>query len=152
MVRLNSNPTMIDIDQHLGALMAFLASQERIVAAYLYGSYGTRCQTPLSDVDIALLLEGSSLRPGYEDELHLHSDIAQILREEDINLTILNKVPIMLRYNILAEGRLIYRDSSTALEDFIEQTLNTYMDCSIDYRQMARDYDEARLEETYYAR
>ncbi|MBE0467502.1 MAG: DUF86 domain-containing protein [Candidatus Desulforudis sp.] len=47
---------MINIEGRMPALQWYLAENPDIVAAYLYGSYGTVTQTVLSDVDLGILL------------------------------------------------------------------------------------------------
>ncbi|MGH7589731.1 MAG: nucleotidyltransferase domain-containing protein [Gemmatimonadota bacterium] len=46
---------MIDVSDRLDELASLLENEDDLVAAYLYGSYGTNHQTPLSDVDLALV-------------------------------------------------------------------------------------------------
>ncbi len=57
MVRLSRNKDKIDIEPYMEELKRYLLDSENIVAALLFGSYGTQFQTPLSDVDIAVLFK-----------------------------------------------------------------------------------------------
>ena len=53
MVRHRETGELIDIDDRLDAIREVLQGDTRVLAAYLFGSYGTPDQTPLSDVDLA---------------------------------------------------------------------------------------------------
>jgi len=55
MVRSKKHPDKADIGPHMGALVRYLESRSDVLAAYLYGSYGTAHQSALSDVDMAVL-------------------------------------------------------------------------------------------------
>jgi predicted nucleotidyltransferase len=60
----------------------------RVIAAYLFGSQVSGTRTPLSDVDIAVLLEQGRAAP---DVIHaaLISDLMLALRRSDIGVVIL---------------------------------------------------------------
>ena len=51
-MRSAKHPEKIDIEPRVAALVACLKSEDDVLAAYLYGSYGTVHQTALSDVDL----------------------------------------------------------------------------------------------------
>ena len=52
------------------------AKPDRVVGAYLFGSTGTEHATAMSDVDIAVLIDGDI---SLLDELSLSADVAAIL-------------------------------------------------------------------------
>ena len=47
----------IDVEAYLPDLRAYLERLNGLVAAWIYGSYGTPYQTPLSDLDMALVFQ-----------------------------------------------------------------------------------------------
>ncbi len=148
MVR-GDTPRLIDIDAQLPSLVDYLQRYPGLAAAFLYGSYGTPNQTPRSDVDLALLFE-----PGPEiklaDQLRLEADIAGILREDDVNVLVLNQAPVPLRFAVLAQNRPLLIRHPEAVADFHELVLNIYGDLILDLEQFDRD-TLARLEESHDA-
>ncbi len=90
MVRQKLTGEKININDKFEALNEFFARQKDIVAVYLYGSYGTAFQTPLSDVDMAVLFKKDKV-PSFDQELKPADKVSRTAREDDINLVILNK-------------------------------------------------------------
>jgi predicted nucleotidyltransferase len=142
MRKLRNTGEPIEIDARLPALVSLLEETADLVAAYLYGSYGTSDQTPLSDVDLALLF-----MPGREprgtEELELVGRILSALQEEDVSVTILNRAPSIFQYTVLETGRSLICKDPVALADFIAQVLSRHADYMIDYGAFLEEYDEA---------
>ena len=63
-----------------------------VVAAYLFGSQASGATTPLSDVDIAVLLAPDTPSPG-SVQAALISDLMLMLRRSDIDVVVLNAAP-----------------------------------------------------------
>ncbi len=84
-----NNGEPIDVEARLPALRSCLQSTPGLVASYLYGSYGTSDQTPLSDVDIAVIF-ARGCEPTLAEELDLTGSVVQALSEEDVSVTVLN--------------------------------------------------------------
>jgi uncharacterized protein len=146
MVRLSKNREKINIDSHLGKVRNYFSNRRDVAAAFLFGSYGTQYQTPLSDVDIAVLfIPGEDVN--IETELKILADLADITEEDDINLVVLNKVPLTLQFEVLATGRLLEK-KDLYLEDFHEYVCKRYADFKIDLDQFNSEYDAA-LREVY---
>ncbi|MBT9173053.1 MAG: hypothetical protein DDT21_01443 [Syntrophomonadaceae bacterium] len=145
MVRLSRKPKMINIDEHLPAIQEYLAGCPDIAASYIYGSYGTEFQLPLSDVDLAVLFTPG----GYNLDrlLEISAKLSYITREDDVNVVALNNAPITLQYEVISTGRLLQRKENH-LEDFMEYVLKRYADYKIDLDIFNRDYDDA-LREVY---
>jgi len=66
MARLARKPIMINIDKHLPAVREYLGGCPDIAASYIYGSYGTEFQLPLSDVDLAVLFTPGVVKAFFE--------------------------------------------------------------------------------------
>jgi predicted nucleotidyltransferase len=137
----------ISIESRMEALRGFLQQTEGLVAAYLFGSYGTPEQTPLSDVDLAFVFRPESV-PSGDLEFEFRSQILHAVREDDVSITILNRAPSPFQFKVLTTGRLVYRDDPVALSDFIESVLNTHCDFAVDYAAFLQEYD-ATLAEQY---
>ena len=80
-LRMSGRAEKIDIDECIPSLIKYLEQQEDVLAAMIYGSYGTEFQTPLSDVDLAILFYRDR-KPGVERLLALEAEIAATCRED----------------------------------------------------------------------
>jgi predicted nucleotidyltransferase len=88
--KISNSGRTIEVSSRLAALKEVLRGFPGLVAAYLYGSYGTPLQTPLSDVDIAVLFAKDEV-PSSRRHLELIGLIVDALREEDVSVTLLNR-------------------------------------------------------------
>ena len=106
-------------------------SSGEIVAFYLFGSYATDRQTPMSDVDLAVLLDKSVRREQYLNErLELMGKLSEILGNAAFELVVLNEVPAALAYRVIQDGELLFiRDEAKSqLVDFKVRTMDRYFD------------------------
>lgn len=146
MVRLNKNLEIIKLSRRqIDEMINYLKKQKDVLAFYLYGSYGTEHQTPLSDVDFAVL-------PISKDfclyrEMETLSELQFITGNDDINLINLLKVPITLQIRVLETGKLLYCKDDNLLSDFKELVIRYYCDFESDLRAFYRDYDAGLREE-----
>jgi len=87
-----------------------------VAVAYLFGSQVTGATTPLSDVDVAVLLESGTPSPGVV-QASLISDLMLALRRSDIDVVILNSAPPLLKERAISRGRVVYcRDERARLQ------------------------------------
>lgn len=146
MGRLSKNKNKINIEPQVEEIEQYFLNRLDVAAALLFGSYGTQYQTPLSDVDIAVLF-----MPGQQiimnRELAMLADLSAITGEEDINLVVLNKAPLTLQFEVLLTGNVLAK-KDFYLEDFHEYVCKRYADYKIDLDQFKKDYDSA-LREVY---
>ncbi len=146
MGRLSKNKNQINIEPQVEEIEQYFLNRQDVAAALLFGSYGTQYQTPLSDVDIAVLF-----MPGQQiimnRELAMLADLSAITGEEDINLVVLNKAPLTLQFEVLLTGNVLAK-KDFYLEDFHEYVCKRYADYKIDLDQFNKDYDSA-LREVY---
>ncbi|MHB1043111.1 MAG: type VII toxin-antitoxin system MntA family adenylyltransferase antitoxin [Eubacteriales bacterium] len=147
MPRLGAKPGFIDIRNRVPLLLKYFESKGDILAAYLYGSYGTGEQTPLSDVDIAILLK-RGVKDSFDEQLEISSKVAEIANNDDVNVLVLNTAPVLLQFRVIKSGRLLFARDQDELADFQELVCKVYADFMPDYQAFARDYDQA-LKEAY---
>ncbi len=96
-------------------LRPVIADAPAVALAYLFGSRAQGNIGPLSDYDIAVLLDRDT---DYEAaRLHLMRQIRRALQGEAIDLVLLNEAPVELAFNVIANGKLIHqRDLATRVE------------------------------------
>jgi uncharacterized protein len=99
------------MDRHdIQALQVILWEYPYVAAAYLFGSSTSGKRTPLSDVDIAILLNQDS--PGGRNLLHeedyLAYRIGKAIGAREVDLVDLNNKGGIFQHNVLRTGKLIY--------------------------------------------
>jgi predicted nucleotidyltransferase len=145
MVRISRNLKQINIDEKLKELAELCKNNSEVLACLLYGSYGTEYQTPLSDVDLAMLLMPNA-KWDIDKKLQVDSIISNQLREEDVNIVVLNEVSIELQYEILLTGRMVFVRDPVLFADFKEYVIKYYLDYKIDMDKFYEDYEAVLLE------
>src|SRR4051812_38455431 len=118
-MRRSESRSPIDVQPYLGDLRRYLETVEGLIAAWIFGSYGTPYQTPSSDLDLALLFDRGHV-PDLARQGQLYLDIREILHEEDVSITFLNRAPVIFQFRVLKTGRQIVRRDPVALADFTE--------------------------------
>ncbi|HEV8239935.1 MAG TPA: nucleotidyltransferase domain-containing protein [Thermoanaerobaculia bacterium] len=146
MRKLHNTGVAIDVNAHLPGLLDELRQNPAIVAVFLYGSYGTPYQTPLSDVDLAVLFRSDQV-PDLHGHIDLINQVTGGLHEDDVSVMILNQAPLSLQFAVVAKGRRLLVNDETALADFLEVLFDRYGDFAVDEARFFTEYDRARREE-----
>lgn len=129
----------LSLADHLSALEQLF--RDTVVAVYLYGSHGTPAQTPLSDIDLAVVADSEREL----DVLELTGKVAAVVGD-DVSVTVLNQAPLPFRFKVLTTGQPLFVFNRASLADFTERTLKFYHDFRPDYEAMLRDYDRGLRE------
>lgn len=98
-------------------LRPVIADVPAVALAYLFGSRAEGSVGPLSDYDIAALLDREADHEAIR--LHLTRQIRRALQieTEAVDLALLNEAPVELAFNVIANGKLIcQRDPATRVE------------------------------------
>ncbi|MFL6235287.1 MAG: type VII toxin-antitoxin system MntA family adenylyltransferase antitoxin [Thermoanaerobaculia bacterium] len=138
-MRRSEHGSPIDVRPYL---REYLENVGGLVAAWVFGSYGTPFQTPLSDLDLALLFRRDRV-PDLPRQGQLYADIPEILHEEDVSITILNRAPVLFQFRVLETGRLLLCRDPIALADFTEEVISRHADFIIYYEKLLKEYNEA---------
>jgi predicted nucleotidyltransferase len=113
-----------------------------IAAAYLFGSYTTGKEGPMSDVDIALLLK-EPFPKGRElihEEDYLAYRIADALQVKEIDLIDLNRQGLIFVHNVFKTGKLIYDADTDFRVKFVAKVISDYCDFEPTLRFMNNYY------------
>jgi len=110
------------------AIASVAAGHEEIKLAYLFGSTARNDGGILSDVDIALYLDGLNRPQMAELKLKLITKFGQKLKTDRVDLVILNtSEKPELKYQIISEGELVYEQEPYKV--IVEpRILNEYFD------------------------
>ena len=100
-----------------------------VLALYCFGSYADGRVGPLSDVDLAVLLDHGVRRDRYfSKRLALHTVIARTLRTDEIDLVILNSAPPLLAHRAVMGGKVLYERAPSKRIAFEVQAIRRYFD------------------------
>ncbi len=127
------------LEEILEDLAAFFKREDKVLVAYVFGSFVRGNQTFRSDFDVAVLL--SSIPPKMLDYyLHLVDGLSKMLKM-DIDLVILNLAPPLLKYQVIKNGLVVYSRDEVSRVKFEAKALSEYLDFSL----MIARYDECLI-------
>jgi len=107
---------------------AYLAQQERLVIAYLFGSLAEETDHRLSDVDVALLLPHNTDRAtAFDTRIRVAAALEELCRRP-VDVAILNHAPPLLRFQVIQHGRVLVERDSTTRCLFEARTMSEYYD------------------------
>jgi hypothetical protein len=120
----------------ISTIRAYLAQQEGLIAAYLFGSMAEETDHRLSDVDVALLLPHNTDRVAAFDTRLRIAAALQTLCQRPVDVVILNHAPPLLRFQVIQRGRLLVERDDTARCLFEARTMGVYYDTKwyLDYQ------------------
>ncbi len=124
------------------ALIDYFAALDGVQLAVLYGSHARGQAGPLSDIDVALLLDRTFDPAHYFDlRLEVIGGLMHMLNTNEVDVVILNEVSLALRYRAVRDGVLLfYRDHSQLIE-FVMRAVNEY----IDFKPIVERHERAIL-------
>ena len=114
-----------ELIKKLSSLFSNEKQEPSIELAYLFGSRTGGSEGPISDYDIAVLF---SKTPLPEMTYKITHKLAKLLKAERVDLVVLNRAPIELRYAVIATGIVIYEVSTFVRVEFEASTLSRYGD------------------------
>jgi len=105
------------------------AAVDDVCLAVLYGSQARGQAGPLSDVDIAVLLERACDPARYFDiRLDLIGRLMQALNTNEVDVIILNQAPLALQYRVVRDGVVLYSRHHDHMIEFVSQSVSRYLD------------------------
>lgn len=103
-------------------------SVSKVVFAYLFGSTAHEQTHADSDIDIAVFLEPAEAKALLAVETELDVKLDAALPEQRVDLIIVNVAPIIIQYNAIIEGEVIFSRDEQRRIDFETSTLYRYYD------------------------
>lgn len=132
--------------QLVASLRSLGRAHRPISALYLFGSQATGKNGPLSDIDVAVLLDERKVSPKrfFRFRLDLIAATTRVCQQPDVDVVILNEATPVLKYEVVRAGRLVYeRDRSLRIE-FEARAIQHYLDLEPFYR-VSRSYLKRQL-------
>jgi len=106
-----------------------LFSQYPVIVAYLYGSVARNESGPLSDVDMAILLEDTlSKQERFDLRLRLTVELVSRLKMSQVDLIVLNDAPVYLQFEVIKANQVLYCRDEIARIRYEAKTMSFYLD------------------------
>lgn len=104
-------------------LRAFLERRAppHVLAVYLFGSRAKGRSGRESDLDVGVVVEPEaalSTADRFDLRVHLASDLMVALRENEVDVTVLNELPPTFAALVLREGKLVFCRDARRLQEF----------------------------------
>ena len=95
-----------------------LDHEKEILFAYLYGSAAYDPNLSVGDIDVAVYLKAADMKQYISKEEELTAFLTTKLHTDEIDLRILNGLPLVLKYSILKDGKLLFSRDELQRVDF----------------------------------
>ena len=97
-----------NVKEKIPVISDYLSGISELSAAYLFGSYARGEQDHASDIDIALLFhENFSSEKMDEMELAIWKKLTEIMKTDEIDLLVMNRIPLSIQFEIIKSGKII---------------------------------------------
>lgn len=139
---------MSDLDiEAVQSELVELFEANQVILAYLFGSQARGESSPLSDVDIAVLLSHEIPAEEWGGlQIDLTSALMGVLHRNEIDVLILNRATPLLADRAIRCGRLIFESDPRARVHFETESLHRYLDTE-PLRELRWAYLERHIEE-----
>jgi len=136
----------VDLARIEGKLRAY-AQGKRLEALYLFGSSVSGRRTPLSDIDIAVLLPDDLPVDRYlQRRLEMIAELSELLGIDAVDLVLLNRAPSLLVHRVITRGKLIYARDDLERTRFEARAIQEYLDLKPLY-ELEGHYMRERIKE-----
>jgi predicted nucleotidyltransferase len=126
-----------EVERVKKALLRTLQEQEKILFAYLHGSFGV---LPFRDIDIGAYC-GISEDKVFDFELQMSSKL-ELVSGYPVDFKVINYAPIGFQFSVINEGMLLFERDRAVRLDFLENTGLKYMD----YFEFSKSYFNELIE------
>jgi predicted nucleotidyltransferase len=116
----------MDVQALQDELSTILPGLEGVCLIYLFGSQVEGNLGPMSDYDLAILVDRAV--DGRRVQACLAHELARALQTDRVDVVLLNRAPIELAYAIIAQGKLLYEQDVATRVEYEATVLSRYGD------------------------
>ncbi len=116
----------MDVQALQDELSTILSGLEGVCLVYLFGSQVEGNLGPMSDYDLALLVDRAV--DGRRIQARLAHELARALQTDRVDVVLLNRASIELAYAIIAQGKLLYEQDVATRVEYEATVLSRYGD------------------------
>ncbi len=127
----------VNIRERLPLVAKYLAERHEVVVAYLFGSYARDGEDHLSDVDIAVLLDGGTREAIWRLELEMADQVCDLLQTGEVDFVVLNTAPLRAQFEIISTGQVLQSNDEEKRTDFEVAVMSEYWD----FKKYDAEYD-----------
>jgi predicted nucleotidyltransferase len=114
-----------------------------IIIVYLFGSKATGRESPLSDVDIGVVLKAV---PAENITRHLYHNLYELLSEiyqdPGLDIVFLQTASLSLQYSAVKEGKILFERDRQSTVEYENHVINQYLD----FRPVLDFFDQVTME------
>ena len=129
----------------IAAIKEILCAENMVKFAYLFGSLAHNKAGRLSDIDVAVYLDGRV--DFFTTRLLLMESLAKRLRSERFDLVVLNRAPLVLKFEVIKYG-IVLKEERSRRVIFETRVLREYLDSAY-LRTIQRDYLKESLRRSH---
>ena len=133
-------------EQIYDIIKSTISKRTDIIFAYIFGSFATNMDTPLSDIDIAVFHKERKSAYGYRMiEFEIENQMLHVLPNKKFDVRSLNDAPITITGKILNEGKLLFFSNEKFYYDYLVAQRILYMDYMLIYNPLFNERYENLL-------
>jgi uncharacterized protein len=117
---------IMEVEEITQNLPGILLNFPEISLVYLFGSQVTGQVGPMSDYDLAVLVDPEVEEPAIQTQFQHAVTIA--LQTDRVDIVLLRRAPVELAYHIIAEGKLLYQREKLIRVEYEARVLGMYGD------------------------
>jgi predicted nucleotidyltransferase len=116
----------VDLKALKDELVTIATRLEGVRLVYLFGSRVAGDLGPMSDYDLALLVDRAV--DGRPVQARLAHELAHALQTDRVDVLLLNRAPVELAYAVIAQGALLYEQDVATRVEYEAMVLGRYGD------------------------
>ena len=120
----------MELNHKLSKIIETIKAHPNVIAIYLFGSHAKGEATPLSDIDIAVIMEN----PTPESEAEIGS-----LASPQIDVVLFHRLPLHIKHEVFKYGREIFVRNEEKLLEVKLEVMREYLDTARMYRQISSE-------------
>ncbi len=120
-----------DIGTVNAALKDCFSRHPEVEAGYVFGSVAQGNTNPLSDIDVAILVNADKIdqaRYPYGYKAAVLTELMKSLKMDDVDLVVLNDAPLLLKHRVVSLGKLVFSRDEKRRVGFQVDVINRYSD------------------------
>lgn len=127
----------VNVRERLSLVAKYFAKRHEVVVVYLFGSYARDGEDHLSDVDIAVLLDGLTKEAIWRLELEMADQVCDFLQTSEVDFVVLNTAPLRAQFEIISTGQILQSNDEEKRTDFEVAVMSAYWD----FKKYDEEYD-----------
>ena len=134
------------------SLAQYFRAQGSVQIAFLFGSQARGGVGPLSDVDLAVLLDDTTDPKDYFNyKAKMIAELMGVLSRNSVDLVVLNQATPLLKYQVVRDGVVLFEKAGILTQDFVVRSLREFMDTK-HLRDIAECYLFKRINSNQFGR